>query len=162
MNEKDLLLSNDDTGRDLNDLQMLRRRHQAIERELTPVVERIEKLNRMATAAAQSSPHDSRHVQLRVSDINSIWEKLKVKDATRKTQLDNAHQMHSFMADSRDLVSSHFTFHTVLLCHFCFLLPEAWMVVRGVCIASIGRVASKYARSRGSGANSSRTENRDC
>ncbi len=105
MNEKDLLLSNDDTGRDLNDLQMLKRRHQAIEREIIPVVERMEKLNKMATTAARSSPRDSKHIQLRVSDINSIWEKLQAKNAARKTQIDNAHQMHSFMADSRDLVS---------------------------------------------------------
>ena len=105
MNEKDLLLSNDDTGRDLNDLQMLKRRHQAIERELIPVVERMENLNKMAATAARSSPRDSKHIQLRVSDINSIWEKLQAKNAARKTQIDNAHQMHSFMADSRDLVS---------------------------------------------------------
>lgn len=107
ISEKDLLLSNDDTGRDLNDLQMLKRRHQAVERELIPVVERIEKLNKMADTAAQSSPRDARHVQARMVDINSLWDKLKVKNAARKSNLDNAHQLHSFMADSRDLVSQY-------------------------------------------------------
>ena len=58
----------------------------------------------MAALVAQSSPHDSRHVQSRAADINSLWEKVKAKTGRRKTQLNNAHQMHSFMADSRDLV----------------------------------------------------------
>lgn len=106
INEKDLLLSNDDTGRDLNDLQMLKRRHQAVERELIPVVERIENLNGMADTAASSSPRDARHIQSRMSEINSLWDKLKAKNAARKSNLDNAQQMHSFMADSRDLVIS--------------------------------------------------------
>ena len=105
INEKDLLLSTEDTGRDLNDLQMLKRRHQAIERELVPVVDRIEKLNKMGNSAAQSSPRDLKHVQFHVSEINSMWDKLKGKNTARKIQLDNAQQMHSFMADSRDLVS---------------------------------------------------------
>ena len=105
INEKDLLLSVEDTGRDLNDLQMLQRRHQAVEREMMPITERIEKLNKMASSVVQTSPRDSRHIQSNVSDINSIWDKLKARNAFRKIQLDNAQQMHSFMADSRDLVS---------------------------------------------------------
>ncbi len=106
INEKDLLLSIEDTGRDLNDLQMLQRRHQAVEREMMPITERIEKLNKMASSAIRSSPRDSRHIQSHVADINSIWDKLKAKNASRKMQLNNAQQMHSFMADSRDLVST--------------------------------------------------------
>ena len=78
---------------------------QALDRELIPVEERAAKLDQMASTVMQSSPRDSRQVKSRVEEISSMWEKLKSKTAARKTQLYNAHLMHSFMADSRDLVS---------------------------------------------------------
>ena len=76
-----------------------------MDRELKPVEERTAKLDEMASTVMQSSPRDSRQVRSRVVEISSMWEKLKSKTAARETQLHNAHLMHSFMADSRDLVS---------------------------------------------------------
>ena len=78
---------------------------QALDRELKPVEDRINKLDEMASTVMQSSPRDCRQVQSRVVEITSMWDKLKSKTAARETQLHNAHLMHSFMADSRDLVS---------------------------------------------------------
>lgn len=104
INEKDQALSTDDVGRDLAGVQMLQRRHQALDRELKPVEDRINKLDEMASTVMQSSPRDSRQVQSRVVEITSMWDKLKSKTAARETQLHNAHLMHSFMADSRDLL----------------------------------------------------------
>ena len=53
------------------------------------------------------NPQEGRAVEGRQNEIAALWEKLKVKANERKTTLDHAHQLQTFLADSRDLVSPH-------------------------------------------------------
>ena len=70
-----------------------------------PVEDRIAKLQQMATELSTTSPQDTRQVQSKLGEVSTSWEKLKSKAGSRKIQLDNSQLMHSFMADSRDMVS---------------------------------------------------------
>lgn len=113
ISEKDQALSAEEWGRDLAGAQMLQRRHQvcrsknmwrslcfnwyyssssyvfialylkALERELTPVEERILKISEMAVKVAEATPKDTRQVQSRQLEIASTWEKLKVSSRYR-------------------------------------------------------------------------------
>ena len=67
--------------------------------------ERLSKLRGMARKVVSRNPQEGRGVEGRQSEIASLWERLKVKASERKTALDHAHQLQTFLADSRDLVS---------------------------------------------------------
>ncbi len=59
------------------------------------------------------NPQEGRAVDGRQNEIATLWEKLKVKANERKTTLDHAHQLQTFLADSQDLVSTLSTYvHT--------------------------------------------------
>lgn len=77
---------------------------QGLEREIVPVEDRIAKLQQKASEVIHSSPQDTRQVQSRLVEVSSSWEALKTKSKDRNTQLDNAQLIHTFMADSRDMV----------------------------------------------------------
>lgn len=67
--------------------------------------ERLTKLRGMAHTVVSKSPQKSKQVQSRQDEIFTLWEALKSKAADRKTQLDHALQLQTFLGDSRDLVS---------------------------------------------------------
>lgn len=81
-----------------------------------PVEDRIAKLQQMATELSTTSPQDTRQVQSKLGEVSTSWEKLKSKASSRKIQLDNSQLMHSFMADSRDMVSV--TYYYCVLYHY--------------------------------------------
>ena len=58
----------------------------------------------MATRVIQTAPHETKHVQALYTELTHMWDKLKLKSANRKAQLQNGHLAHTFMADSGDLV----------------------------------------------------------
>ena len=77
--------------------------------------ERLSKLGGMARKVISKNPGDNKQVQSRQDEISCLWEGLKSKAAERKTQLDHALQLQTFLGDSRDMVSV----------NYCGLLPRA-------------------------------------
>ena len=72
---------------------------------MAPVEERLSKLGGMARKVISKNPQDSKQVQSRQDEISSLWEGLKNKATERKTLLDHALQLQTFLGDSRDMVS---------------------------------------------------------
>ena len=79
--------------------------------------DRIVKLQQKAIEVTKQSPQDTRQVQSVLNGVSQSWENLKSKSANRKLQLDNAQLMHSFMADSREMVISQSLF-SAMCCSF--------------------------------------------
>lgn len=52
--------------------------HQALERELAPVEERLSRLNAMVRKVVTANPKETRQVQARQVEITTLWDKLKV------------------------------------------------------------------------------------
>ena len=52
--------------------------HQALERELAPVEERLSRLNTMVRKVVTANPKETRQVQARQAEITALWDKLKV------------------------------------------------------------------------------------
>ncbi|XP_065894234.1 spectrin beta chain, non-erythrocytic 1-like isoform X3 [Dysidea avara] len=105
INEKDIVFSSEDCGKDLASVQLLQRKQQALERELAPVEEKLARLNVMAQQVIEAHPQDSSNVQSQLTDISATWQQLKQKAANRRYQLEEAYMLQSFMSDSRDLLS---------------------------------------------------------
>ena len=87
--------------------------------------ERLHTLTTMARKVSSTNPAEGKAVRDRQSEITALWENLKVrvfhstsvlftpplhfvqaKAASRKVQLDNAFLLQTFLANSKELVSS--------------------------------------------------------
>jgi spectrin beta len=105
INEKDQALSTDDCGRDLPSVQALQRRHQALERELAPVEERLAKLKEKSQQVTAMCPTKAQAIQRRQAEVSAMWDRLKTKAKSRKATLDSAFVFQNFLADTRDLMA---------------------------------------------------------
>ncbi|XP_067134094.1 spectrin alpha chain-like isoform X2 [Centruroides vittatus] len=105
MLEKDVMLSSDDTGRDLISVQALQRRHEGIERDLAALEDKVMILAQETERLCSLHPDHADQIQSINSEITSNWDMLKKKAQERRQSLDDSHLLHRFLADFRDLLS---------------------------------------------------------
>ncbi|VEL10488.1 unnamed protein product, partial [Protopolystoma xenopodis] len=103
VNEKSIPLSIDDCGRDLVSVQALQRKHEALERDLAAIEEKVGHLNNDAVSLSQKHPDSSDTIQTKRQNLADAWDKLKTKSAERRAKLDESLQLHRFLSDWRDL-----------------------------------------------------------
>ncbi|CAH8834837.1 unnamed protein product [Trichobilharzia szidati] len=103
VNEKSIPLSIEDCGRDLASVQALQRKHEALERDLTALDEKIVQLGDDAKALAQKHPDSQDTIQGKYDALITAWEKLKSQAVDRRGKLEESFKMHRFLADWRDL-----------------------------------------------------------
>ncbi|CAG5135132.1 unnamed protein product, partial [Candidula unifasciata] len=103
--EKDVVLSTDDYGRDLASVQALQRKHEGVERDLAALEEKVSTLLAETDRLQQLHQDQASQIQDKQQEIGENWKKLKAKAIERKTRLDDSYYLHRFLADFRDLVS---------------------------------------------------------
>lgn len=105
INEKDVRLSTDDVGKDLTSVQRLIRKHDALERDLVALGDRVKQLDVKAADLAQTHPQEAEGICKHQEEINGLWNDLTAKAETRKAKLLDSLDLQKFMADHRDLQS---------------------------------------------------------
>lgn len=105
MNEKDAMLSTDDSGRDLPSVQALQRKHDTVERDLNALEEKVKALGAEADRLTDTHPDQADEIRKKQSEIEQGWEKLKTKSAERRANLEDSYYLHRFLSDYRDLIS---------------------------------------------------------
>ncbi len=105
INEKDLLLSSDDFGKDLASVQALQRKHEGVERDLAALSDRVGTLGNEANNLCGLHPDNADTIKAKKSEIENNWEALCAKSKERKQRLEDSYLLHRFLADFRDLVS---------------------------------------------------------
>lgn len=103
LNEKSIPLSIDDCGRDLVSVQALQRKHDALERDLATLEDKISQLGVDADALSEKHPDSRDTIQEKRSTLTNAWQDLKAKSADRRNKLEEAFLLHRFLADWRDL-----------------------------------------------------------
>lgn len=103
--EKDLALSSDDYGRDLNNVQALQRKHEGTERDLAALEGKMLQLEKEAVKLAETHPDRAEAIHQKNDDTKAAWNALKEKAQRRKDGLERSFQLHRFLADYRDLIS---------------------------------------------------------
>ncbi|CAH8451535.1 unnamed protein product [Schistosoma rodhaini] len=103
VNEKSIPLSIEDCGRDLASVQALQRKHDALERDLTALDEKIGQLGDDASALAQKHPDSKDTIQGKYEALIAAWGKLKNQFVDRKSKLEESFKMQRFLADWKDL-----------------------------------------------------------
>jgi spectrin alpha len=100
--EKSAVLDNEDTGKDLSSVQRLIRKHEAIERDLLALGERVKQLDARATELVKSHPSEAEGICQHQEEINDKWNALTIKANIRKTDLLESLDLQRFLADYRD------------------------------------------------------------
>lgn len=103
VNEKSIPLSIDDCGRDLASVQALQRKHDALERDLSALEEKLVLLGNDASALADKHPDSKETIYGKHQALVTAWEKLKAQSSDRRSKLDESFKVHRFLADWRDL-----------------------------------------------------------
>jgi len=105
INEKDLLLSSDDYGKDLASVQTLQRKHEGLERDLAALKDRVNTLGNEASNLCGVHPESADAIMAKKNEIEANWKALCAKSKERKERLEDSYLLHRFLADFRDLSS---------------------------------------------------------
>lgn len=105
---KDAALATQDLGTDISSVQELQRRHEALERDLDALGNKIKALNEHGDALAADgtrSPEQIALVHERQAELNSAWDALQQKAKERAERLAQALSLQEFIARARDILS---------------------------------------------------------
>lgn len=120
INEKDSIISSDDYGKDLANVQSLQRKHEAVERDLAALADKVEGLTREGQRLAEANP-DAPDQQLadKLDELTRYWSNLKLKAQQRKERLSESYKLQSFLSDHRDLMNWYNEMNTVMQVDEC-------------------------------------------
>lgn len=103
--EKDLVISSDDYGKDLVSVQALQRKHEGVERDLAALGDKVTSLGQEAERLCTAHSDQQDKIKAKRAEIFAAWDSLITKSAERRKQLSDSHLLHGFLADFRDLIS---------------------------------------------------------
>ncbi|KJE88866.1 hypothetical protein CAOG_08407 [Capsaspora owczarzaki ATCC 30864] len=108
MASKDAALGSADVGTDIGSVQELQRRHEALERDLDAIKNKIGNLNELADNLTNDADRPAEQVAaVRESqkELNDAWAALSAKSDARRDQLAAALSLQEFLARARDITS---------------------------------------------------------
>ncbi|CAH3114647.1 unnamed protein product [Porites lobata] len=105
INEKDKVLSSDDYGKDLASVNALLRKHEALERDLAAVEDKVTALGQESAQLQEAYPDSADDIAAKQDEIVTAWGNLKDKSAVRKTRLEDSYRLQRFIGDYRDHIS---------------------------------------------------------
>ena len=108
--EKESIVSIDELGKDLAQVQALQRKHEAIERDLAALSDKVDGLN------SESDRLQTNNEQLgaKLAQLNKHWTDLKQKADERKQKLSHSYKVQTFLSDYRDLMSWYHEMNNVM------------------------------------------------
>nr|XP_025842109.1 spectrin alpha chain, erythrocytic 1 isoform X2 [Vulpes vulpes] len=92
-----------DPGSDLFSVQALQRQHEAFERDLLPLGEKVTLLADTAERLCESHPDAAGHLQSQATDLTEAWQGLLRGTQDRRDSLDEARKFYTFLTKARDL-----------------------------------------------------------
>lgn len=105
MEEKEGRLLIDDLGTDLTSVQRLIRKHDALERDMVALGDRVKQLDNRAAELIEKHPQESEPICRHQEEINSAWNDLTVAATERKSKLLDSLDLQKFLVDAGDLGS---------------------------------------------------------
>ncbi|KAK7865818.1 hypothetical protein R5R35_001276 [Gryllus longicercus] len=103
VSEKAVAMSSDDVGRDLNAVEALQRKQEALERDMTAIEGKLKEHDTEARRLVQKHPDLSSSIRTKLSELQENWRSLQQLSARRRDLLVNAYTQHKFQAELHDL-----------------------------------------------------------
>ncbi|XP_058824690.1 spectrin beta chain, non-erythrocytic 1 isoform X6 [Topomyia yanbarensis] len=101
--EKQLAMSVDDTGRDLNAVETLKRKQDTMQRDMTAVQQKIAEHEQRAALLAQKYPDNAVNIEEKLEDLKRQWHNLQEASVKRADALENGYTAHKFTANVKEL-----------------------------------------------------------
>ncbi|XP_035899186.1 spectrin beta chain, non-erythrocytic 1 isoform X2 [Anopheles stephensi] len=101
--EKMLAMSVDDTGRDLIAVEALKRKQEAIERDMTAVEQKIREHETSAAALADKYPDNAINIVEKLDELKKHWNELQNASVKRAELLKQGYTAHKFTANVKEL-----------------------------------------------------------
>ncbi|XP_053697591.1 spectrin beta chain, non-erythrocytic 1 isoform X2 [Sabethes cyaneus] len=101
--EKQLAMSVEDTGRDLNAVESLKRKQDAMQRDMTAVQQKIAEHDKRAAVLAQKYPDNADNIEEKLEELKRQWNNLQEASVKRAEALDNGYTAHKFTANVKEL-----------------------------------------------------------
>ena len=99
--EKEVALSSEEFGKDLPSVQRLQRKHDALERDLVALGDKVRALDNQAAELVQEHPDEAQAICRHQSEITDKWNELTAKADQRKAKLLDSYDLQRFLADYR-------------------------------------------------------------
>uniref|UniRef100_A0A182W3B1 Spectrin beta chain n=1 Tax=Anopheles minimus TaxID=112268 RepID=A0A182W3B1_9DIPT len=101
--EKMLAMSVDDTGRDLIAVEALKRKQEAIERDMTAVEQKIREHETSAATLADKYPDNAINIVEKLDELKKQWNDLQSASVKRAEMLKQGYTAHKFTANVKEL-----------------------------------------------------------
>lgn len=101
--EKTLAMEVDDVGKDLNAVEELQRKQEALERDMTAVEHKLNEHGRDTYKLSQKYPDSTRHIDDKLNDLQNQWENLLDAKQKRRNNLKDAYTLHKFFNELKEL-----------------------------------------------------------
>ncbi|GFQ78654.1 spectrin alpha chain, non-erythrocytic 1 [Trichonephila clavata] len=100
--EKDVALSSDDYGKDLESIKTLLRHHDTLEGDLKAIEEQVQAISEEAIVLSNQFPDSKEDIETKQLTVVTSWKKCVEKAANRKDKLQQAEQLQSYFDEARD------------------------------------------------------------
>jgi spectrin alpha len=104
INEKDIMMSLEDYGKDPISVQNLQRKHEVIERDMDALKEKVQALGIESKNLCCFHPDHADEIKEKEDEIVKNWENLLEKSKNRKIRLEDSYKLQRYLADFRDLI----------------------------------------------------------
>jgi spectrin beta len=101
--EKALIMSSDDYGRDLFAVETLRRKQDALERDMTAVKQKIFDLENEATQLMRKYPERAKEINNKLLEIKDCWDNLESLSVKRRQHLENGYHVNKFLSSVNEI-----------------------------------------------------------
>lgn len=102
INEKALTMNSEDVGRDLNAVESLLRKQEALERDMTAIEQKIGDHNKEAHKLTQKYGSRKDDIDNKMSEVHESWTALQVATAKKRQLLKNANILHKFATEVKE------------------------------------------------------------
>lgn len=101
--EKAILMASEDIGQDLTACEILMRKQDALERDMSAIEQKLEEHEKEAAKLKKKYPEKVQEINEKLTDLKTSWVNLQKLNSTRKDVLKNAYLKHKFVAEVREL-----------------------------------------------------------
>ncbi|XP_055716448.1 spectrin alpha chain, non-erythrocytic 1 isoform X3 [Phlebotomus papatasi] len=102
INEKALAMNLADVGRDLNAVEGLQRKQEALERDMTAIEQKLGDHGKEATLLIHTYPQRKDDIQAKLEEVHENWKGLQGATERKRDLLQNAYILHKYAADVRE------------------------------------------------------------
>lgn len=103
ISEKAVILANEETGKDLTQVETLQRKQETIIRDMSAIEKKIKEHEKSAFSLAKKYPEMKDPIHKKQAEVLEAWSKLCDGSFVRKEKLSHSYTLHKFQADLREL-----------------------------------------------------------